>query len=97
MLFFIDEICVSFFYKLTLKNTLRSDSYYELNYEDNVQKNYYFVLQLLVVINIAFAVMLSIPYILLSIYFIIFLLVISIPFKNYPVKYFIGIAYGRYG
>ena len=48
-------------------------------------------------INIAIVFLLIVPFIILNIYFIVVLLVISLPFKNYPLKYFIGIAYGSLG
>ena len=87
----------SLFYKLSLKNdkNQKDDKGYFLNYEDRYKKCYK-TLQILVGIDIAFSVILTLSYILLNIYFIIIILIISIPFKFYPMKYFMGIAYGTF-
>ena len=94
-LMFISEMQVSFFYKLKLKKSEVNEHGYAENYEDFIKDRYYDFITIMVVINVAFAVMLAIPFLLLNIYFTVFLLVISLPFKNYPLKYFIGIAYGK--
>ena len=92
-LYFTSEIQCAFFYKLTTNNAEIRESGYLENYEGYIQRNYYFILQLVVGINAAFAIILSLSYILFNIYFIIFMLVISLPFKFYPLKYIIGIGY----
>ena len=93
LLFFIAMLQVSLFYSLILKGAIPNEHSYAIDYENNMRKNHYFVLPLFATINCLTAVLLSINYILLYTYFTIFLLIISIPFKNYPVKYFIGMMY----
>ena len=63
-------------------------------YEDNLQKHYYFF-YFVFEVTIVFDILFCIPYFLFRIYFCIFLLVFSFSFKNYPLKYFIGIVYGN--
>ena len=93
LLYFMKEMHGSFFYKLTIKKAKPEQSGYLENYEDYIQRNSYFILQLVAGINIAFAIILSIPLTLVNIYFNIFILIISIPFKLYPLKYILGIGY----
>ena len=91
LLFFMAEMHIALFYKLAVKNNEGSE--YLSNYEDHIKRNY-IILQITVGIDIAFSVVLTFSYILLNIYFIIFLTIISLPFKLYPMKYYMGIAYG---
>ena len=93
LLLFMAEIHVALFYKLSLKNDEDSGSGYLSNYEEHFKRNY-IILQIIVGIDIAFSVVLTFSFILLNIYFIIFLTIISLPFKLYPMKYYMGIAYG---
>ena len=46
-----------------------------------------------IAINVGFAFTLAIPFFIIDIYFKILLLIISLPFKNYPLKYYFGILY----
>ena len=92
LLFFMATMHTELFYKLSLSNDLGHNGYLR-NYEDRY-KNNYTTLQILVGIDIAFSLVLTFCYLLLNIYFIIILLIISIPFKFYPMKYYMGIAYG---
>ena len=93
LLFFIAEIHVSLFYKLGLKNYKpKKYNKYIRNYELRYNKNYK-TLQILVGIDIAFSIAITFSYILLNLYFIIILTIISLPFKLYPMKYYISIAY----
>ena len=94
LLFFMATMHIQLFYKLSLKNDENYEGYLR-NYEDRYNKNYT-TLQILVGIDIAFSVVLAFSYVLLNIYFIIIMLIISIPFKLFPMKYYIGIAYGSY-
>ena len=92
-LYFTAEIQTAFFYKLSTNSAkIRENGYLE-NYEVHIQRNHYFILELVVGINIAFAIILSLSYILFNIYFIIFMIIISLPFKFYPLKYVIGIGF----
>ena len=86
------EIHIAFFYKLKLIKDKVSPECFSNSYEEFMGYNHYYMSIILVVINIAFAVMLAIPFVLLHIYLIFLLLVISLPFKNYPLKYLIGIT-----
>ena len=87
---FIHEIQLSLFYRIVEKESEKnSDSLYELKEEDN------YISSLVFGITIAFDILLCIPYFILSIYFMFLLLIFSAPFKNYPLKYFIGIAYKK--
>ena len=86
--FFIGLVSACFFYKLKLAND-KSNNGYLLNYEDHLENNM-FIFKVVVAINVAFAIMLSIPLFLLDIYFKIFLIIISIFSKNYPMKYYFG-------
>ena len=93
LLFFIAEMHVSLFYKLGLKNYKpKKYNKYIKDYELRYKKNYK-TLQILVGIDIAFSIALTFSYILLNLYFIIILTIISLPFKLYPMKYYISIAY----
>ena len=69
---------------------------YLLNYEDRYHKNY-LTLQIFVVIDAAFSLILTISYLILNLLFILLLTIISLPFKLYPMKYYMGIAYGTLG
>ena len=92
LLVFIYVIHYSFFYKLRLKKRKGS---YPRDYEGFMGNHHDDMLIIFIVINVAFAIMIAVPFVLLHSYLIIFLLVISLPFKNYPLKYFIGIAYAN--
>ena len=88
LLIFIHEIQLSLFYGLYPKEE-NFDSY------DSYLRRHKYIFEIVFGINIAFEILLCIPYFLFSINFIISLLIFSIPFKNYPLKYFIGVAYGN--
>ena len=75
-----------YYYKLKYKkenNNWKFEEYY------NHSKLYGYI----VLINIGIAFSLVIPLFLIHIYFILFLLLISIPFKFIPLKYFLGMHY----
>ena len=59
---------------------------YEEYYKNNKRNIYLFLLWIIAL----FGLTLIIPFILLNIYFILFILLISIPFKKYPLYYAIG-------
>lgn len=79
---FICIIFMDFFYKLR-KN--------KFEYYDNLENTIFWISRM---INGLMAFMLSITYMVHSFYFKIFLLVISIFTKNYPIKYYLGIIRG---
>ena len=88
LLFFIYTIHMQFLYGLNLKNNVNHCRYYEERYTDNG-----FTFEILIGIDIAFSIILTFSYFLLNLYFIIILLVISIPFKFYPMVYYMGMAF----
>ena len=97
LLFFMAQMHIQLFYKLALKNDMpKTKGDYLLNYEDRYHKNY-LTLQIFVVIDAAFSLILTISYLILNLLFILLLTIISLPFKLYPMKYYMGIAYGTLG
>ena len=87
-IYFIGLVSACFFYKLYLANK-ESNNGYISNYEGRLKKNI-LIFKLVIAINVAFAIMLSIPLFLYDIYFKIFLILISLFSKNYPMKYYFG-------
>ena len=85
---FIILIEFSFFYDLKLKGVEHS----ETSYFANLRKNC-FIFGLFFGINIVLNISLCICYFLLYAYFNVLLLVISVIFKNYLHKYYIGLTY----
>ena len=83
-MYFIAYFSVVFFYKLSKKN---SEGIYE-NIFNSASS-----LFTEIGINVGFAFALSIPFIIIDIYFKILLLIISLPLKNYPLKIYCGILY----
>ena len=78
----------TYFYKLYRKN--KNSTYEGMFYQDD-NNGRFFMTEIVVNVGIAFA--LSIPFLIIDIYFKILLLIISLPFKNYPLKYYFGILY----
>ena len=85
---FILSIHSSLFYHLCNKNTLLNT-----DYQTNLQNNSELLYAIIFIINQLFSILLIFPYAIANIYFTIFMLLISIPFKYYPIKYFAGITY----
>ena len=75
------------YYKLFIKNSKTDEKYIKRYYE--ASKVYVCV----VIINIGIAFILIIPLFLIHIYFILFILLISLPFKFIPLKYILGLHY----
>ena len=92
-LIFMKEMHCAFFYKLALKKALMNENGYLETYEAHIRRNGFFILQLFVGINMAFAIVLSFSFLLLNFYFVIFILLISLPFKLYPLKFILGIGF----
>ena len=80
--------CIStlLFYKLNLK--YKDDNH---EYEYRLKDKCFFTFEIFFVLNCLFAIVLSISYILINIYFLLFLWLISFPFKLIPIKYVAGI------
>ena len=98
-LFFIAVIQIAFFYKSKFmkpkKKENDNDNDFLYVYEEHIKKRIY-VFILFLVFNILFSIILYIPYLLLYIYFKTFLILISIFFKFYPLKFFLGIIFVDY-
>ena len=90
-LYFIIFIHSSLFYKLKIKNCEFDGQGILSTYEVSLK---YF--DLILIINAAFGIILVIPFSFGFLIFIIFLFIISLPFKQYPIKYFCGILFGKY-
>ena len=82
----ITQIQGIFYYKLKYKKG-NSNKKFEEYFKHSKFYDYIFL------INIGIAFSLVIPLFLIHIYFILFLLLISIPFKFIPLKYFLGMHY----
>ena len=91
LLFFMASMHALLFYKLSLSNKEGNNRYF-ISYESRLKRKK-MIFKILVGIDIAFSVVLTFSYVLLNIYFIIIMLIISVPFKLYPMKYYMGIAY----
>ena len=96
LLFFIATIHIAFFYKLGIKNyELKKNNGYIIDYETKIKKNKNkILLKIIVAFDIGLSFLLTFSLILLNLYFIIFMLIISLPFNLIPMKYYMGIAYG---
>ena len=81
------------FYNL-IKKTNHGQNDYE--YYEEFMRNRFYIFVVFVFINTVFDVLITVPFILFNIYFNVLLLVISLPFKNYPLNYYLGITYGKY-
>ena len=78
----------TYFYKLYMKN--KGGTYESIFYKSDNNGRFFFTE---IVVNVGIAFALSIPFLFIDIFFKILLLIISLPFKNYPLKYYLGILY----
>jgi len=94
IIIFIFDNSACLFFKL---NYINFESYSEqeqiIQYQDHLKENN---LLIIIIINFAFAALLSIPFFIYSLYFKIFLFIISIFSKWHPMKYYIGLIYKMY-
>ena len=74
-----------------LKNVEKNDGYYGI-YEGAIKKSHCLFF-CIVGFNVAFAFALSISFLILDTYLKILILLISFPFKMYPIKYYFGIMF----
>ena len=95
LLFLILEIQFSFFLKLATKNAKTDNRGFLENYLQHLKKNNNFFAYLIAIIIGLFCFILNISFYIHNFYLIILIILISIPFKFYPMKYYMGIAYGR--
>ena len=80
---FIGVIGQNFYHDLRKLKNIKNDEYYY--YRDDFFSN------TIVIINALVALILSINYAIIDIYLKIILLIISLPFKNYPIKFILDI------
>ena len=95
LLYFIGCLHAIFFYKLKCKN--QDPNYYYLDYGlrlSNEGKVCFF--RIIVLLDAFCSLFLSIPLLILNIYITIIIIIISIPFKFYPMKYLFGIHHSVY-
>ena len=90
-IYFVGIVSGLLFYKLNLANYEPTDKMidYIPNYESHLDPSS-LTFTIIIVFNVAFAVMLSFPFFILDIYFKIFLLLISI-FSRKPLYYYLGL------
>ena len=94
--YFIFDIVISFYLDMTIKNEECSSKGEIPTYNkriENISNN----LEALILQLICFqSLILGMPFIIIYTYFIIIVLLISIPFKFYPLKYLLGFIDGDY-
>ena len=93
LLFFMAHIFRGFFFAMPIKK-----GEYKMNvgipvYDVYLERNYKFIPEILLVLEIFIAFLLIIPFIIIYTYFVIFLTLISLPFRLYPLKFYLGIFY----
>ena len=84
---FVGYFSIVLFYKLYMKD---GPIYENIFYKDDRHARLFTTE---ISINVGIALILSIPFLIIDIYFKILLLIISLPFNNYPLKYYFGILY----
>ena len=90
LLTIITQIQGILYYKLIPKKVIFEDSQIKRYYEQSQLYDY------IVTVNIGIAFILVIPLFIIHIYYIIFMLLISLPFKFIPLKYLLGIHYATF-
>ena len=96
LLYFIGCLHAILFYRLKCKN--QDPNYDYLDYDlrlSNSDRNIFFQRSIFL-LDAFCSLLLSIPLIILNIYFTIIIIIISIPFKFYPMKYLFGIHHSVY-
>lgn len=91
ILFLILELHLSFFYEMIRKDARNDKKRGELYNEVEIYLREHNIFCIVATINIGFALLISIPFIILYYIFLIVLFIISIPFKLYPLFFFLGI------
>ena len=87
----ITQIQRIFYYKLVVKEIKKKEKE-----KQGLEGRYYLYVDAydyIVMINMAMAILLVIPLFFIHIYFIIFMIIISLPFKFIPLKYLLGIHF----
>ena len=94
LIFLIFQIHIEFFYILATKKARNNNNKnYLLSYGEQMERNYT-LFQVFIGFDVASSILLTFVFLLLNIYVIVFLLIISIPFRLYPMKYYMGIFFG---
>ena len=93
--YFIGCLHAGLFYKLKTKNSYKDFGYDNIDYEVAMRavKDHNFLFLILICMDGGFSILLSFTLIIMNIYVTILLILISIPFKLYPIRYIIGIEY----
>ena len=90
-MYFVAYFSIVFYYKLSIANVEKNDGYYGI-YEGAIKKSHCLFF-CIIGFNVAFAFALSISFLILDTYLKILILLISFPFKMYPIKYYFGIMF----
>ena len=86
MVYCIGAISSMFFYKMYF---FYDDTF--TSYEGRIKSDHFITFPLFFVLNLLFALAISICFAIYNIYFLLIIWMISFPFKLYPIKYFAGI------
>ena len=88
---FIGKIFCILYLDLPIKKSLRNNRKYD-TYRDEIERgNFYLIIMIML---IAINIILCIPFLIYNIFSLILIVIISIPFKFYPLKFFHGLIYG---
>ena len=92
LVLFIGFISACFFYYLKVSRLEPNNIGNLENYEERIRYNNFFRFLVIIGINVAFAVSLSIPFFIYDLYFKTFLCIISIFSNYYPLKYYFNLV-----
>ena len=88
--YIIGGIKISMLYNMGSK---KSYKYYKITYYDLISGRHPILMKIIIFLDIISSIILSLCYIIINVYFIIFILIISFPFKFIPMKYFLGVPF----
>ena len=88
--YIIGGIEISIFYDMGSKKTYNN---YKITYYDLISGRNPILMKIIIYLDIASSIILSLCYIIINAYFILFSLIISFPFKFCPMKYFLGVPF----
>lgn len=94
MVYTIGGIKYAIFYKLKTKRKYPNNEF--LTYQQLIGKRHLTLMKIVGYSDIISSIILSLCFIFINAYFIIFMLIISFPFKFYPIKFLFGIPYSRW-
>ena len=90
LIHFIGVVSSCFYYSMRIYD--KENNKFIYNYENKIRDNT-FIFVILIIFNVLFAIMLSIPYIVFDFYFKILIFIFSIFTKFYPVKFYLSLVY----